>query len=106
MAYLGDGKYEAFGHHELMMLRGDGSYDVWCYGYQPTTQDIGERQMGKYGAKEKGEYTLCVQRVGNAYEVYDLKTLTRNRFTGWSIGLPIATHENVDAAIMSAVLLA
>jgi hypothetical protein len=41
-----------------------------------------------------------------AYEVYDLKTLRNNKFTGWSIGIPIATHENVDAAIMSAVLLA
>jgi hypothetical protein len=106
MAYLGDGAYEALGHHELMMLRDDGTYDVWCYGYQPTTQDIGECQMGKYGAKQHGKYTLCVQKIGDVYEVYDLKTLTKNQFTGWSIGLPVATHENVDAAIMAAVLLA
>jgi hypothetical protein len=110
MAFIGDGVYEAFDHHELMMVKPDGTSDVWGFGYQPTTEDIADRAFGGKGSGfNRGTlvYALCVQKIGHIYEVYDLKTLRRARNLGtWTIGLPVATHENVDAAIMAAVLLA
>lgn len=110
MAFIGDGVYEAFGHYELMMVKADGTSDVWGFGYQPTTDDIAIRAFGGMGTGyNRGVlvYALCVQKIGHIYEVYDLKTLKRTRNPGtWTIGLPVATHENVDAAIMAAVLLA
>lgn len=94
-------------HHELGMIREDGQIDVWCYGYQPTTNDIAERAMRVRAGKFK--YTHAVQLIAGRFEVYDLSTLRRalpgTRSEDYTIGLPVVTHENLDAALMAAVLL-
>lgn len=93
-------------HHELGMIREDGTIDVWCYGYQPTTNDIAERAKRRGGTVV---YTHAVQLIGNRFEVYDLSTLRRAvvgiRSEDYTIGLPVAVNENLDAAIMAAMLL-
>ena len=87
-------------HRELVMVRPDCRFDRWQYGYQPTTNDIADRQIS-FGKR----YTYAVQKIGNLYEVYDLKTLKKmNYHAGWTIGLPIGTHWDFDAAVMMAVL--
>jgi hypothetical protein len=99
---LPDG-YDSLSHHELAFIRGDGTIDIWCFGYQPTTDDIASRANRKPKV-----YTHVVQKVGNLYEVYDLKTLRSQApwsTLGFTIGMPVATHEDVDAAIMTAVLI-
>jgi hypothetical protein len=90
-------------HHELVMIRADGTFDRWQYGYQPTTDDIAERATQ---GTAYYRYTHCVQKIAGVYEVYDLKTLKKVApwSEGWTIGLPIATHHDFDAAVMMAVL--
>jgi hypothetical protein len=86
-------------HHELVMIRPDGTFDRWGFGYQPTTNDIADRQGS-------GKYTHCVQKIADKYEVYDLATLKKVMpwSDDWTIGLPIAVHADFDAAVMMAVL--
>lgn len=92
-------------HHELGFIREDGQIDIWCYGYQPTTNDIAERAMKRVLGGPK--YTYVIQLIGGQFEVYDLATLKRQSAFGqdFTIGQPVVTHENLDAAIMAAVLL-
>jgi hypothetical protein len=94
------------------MIRADGTFDRWQYGYQPTTNDIAKcasrHQTLRRGQQRiQSTYTHCVQKIGNVYEVYDLKTLKRLGPIGYpdyTIGLPVATHHDFDAAVMMAVL--
>jgi hypothetical protein len=87
-----------------VFIRTDGTCDTWCYGYQPTTDDIAKR--AQWGSAGSAVYTHVVQLVGEVYEVYDLKTLKRiGRAQMWTIGLPVVTHRDFDAAIMAAVLI-
>lgn len=92
-------------HHELGLIREDGTIDVWCYGYQPTTNDIAERAL--YQPLKGYKYRFAVQLIGGRFEVYDLRTLKlASPFSrSYTIGLPVVTHENLDAALMAAVLL-
>jgi hypothetical protein len=89
-------------HYELTFI-GPAGADVWCYGHQPTTDDIAERAFKK--TADATAYTHCVQQVGTVYEVYALRTLRKMTYHGsWTIGLPICTHEDYDAAVMFATL--
>ena len=92
------GDYSAVNHYELALIRSDGTIDIRCYGYQPRTDDFAEIPANK-------DYTYVVQKIGNIYEVYDLKTLRPGSPMGWTIGLPVAAHTDMDAAIMQALLL-
>lgn len=93
---------EGIDHFELAFVTKDGDLRVYGFGYQPRTDDIGDM----VGRATQGFYTMVVQKVGEVFEVYDLKTLRRMHRDGpWTIGMPIGSHENLDAAIMSAVLL-
>jgi hypothetical protein len=43
--------------------------------------------------------------VGDIYEVYDLTTLKKQMYVGeWTIGVPVFTHKDPDAAIMWALM--
>jgi hypothetical protein len=91
-------------HHELGMIREDGTVDVWCYGHQPTTNDIADRAT--HQSLNRPRYRFAVQLIAGRFEVYDLHTLKRVSWgTDYTIGLPVVTHENLDAALMAAVLL-
>jgi len=92
--------YQAIGHHELAFIGRDG-VDVWCFGHQPTTEDIVERAR----KRRVPPYTHVVQKIGDVFEVYDLATLRQSKLLAtWTIGLPVATHEDADAAIMIALM--
>jgi hypothetical protein len=97
--------YDDVGHHELAFIRRDGTIDIWCYGYQPSTNDMADRATKVARGQGGPSYTHCVQKIGNNYEVYDLSTLKKIKYgSDYTIGLPVATHHDVDAAIMMAVL--
>lgn len=92
-------------HHELAMIDDRGHVDIWCYGYQPTTNDIADK--AKHRQLNLPGYRFAVQLIGGQFEVYDLHTLKRvSPFSDdYTIDLPVVTHENLDAALMAAILL-
>lgn len=81
------------GHFELVYIGPKGS-TCYGYGYQPKTDDIADHAKG---------HRYCVQLIGETYEVYDLATLKRHFGTA-SIGLPVFTSKDPDAAIMWALM--
>ena len=84
-------------HFELVFVGLNGT-DTHCFGYQPCTEDIGERRRG---------YSYCIQLVGDTYEVYDLATFKEPSYrSGFAatIGLPVFEHKDADAAIMWALM--
>jgi hypothetical protein len=86
------------GHYELVYVSQSGTRNQ-CFGYQPRTADIAAHT----GAKDPARY--CIQLVGDIYEVYDLTTLKKQMYVGeWTIGVPVFTHKDPDAAIMWALM--
>ncbi len=96
----GDVPLTTLKHTELAFFGPDG-VDIWVFGVQPSTTDIAERHTRSAARK----YTLVVQKIGTMFEVYDLKTLNKQMLNTWTIGLPVATDVDADAALMKAILL-
>ena len=84
---------QAPSHFELVYVGPNGTV-CYGYGYQPTTWDIADRAKGQ---------RYCVQLIGETYEVYDLGTLKRH-LGSTSIGVPVFTSQDPDAAIMWALM--
>lgn len=81
------------GHFEQVYVGPKGTV-CYGYGYQPTTDDIATHAKG---------HRFCVQLIGDNYEVYDLQTL-KVYFGASTIGLPVFTSKDPDAAIMWALM--
>lgn len=94
---MSDAIITTISHHELVFV-GPGGSNTWCFGYQPTTDDIAR-------TKKKAD-RYCIQKIGELYEVYDLTTL--KPAAKWAltntIGLPVFIHKDADAAIMWALM--
>ena len=87
------------GYYKLIFVSKTGELDTATFDRQPTTNDI------EFHAAETERF--AIQRIGDRWEVYDLKTLrTLMGSNVYTIGLPIFTHEDEDAAITYAVLMA
>ena len=89
----------ASGYHKVIFVEKDGTLDPWVHNDQWTTNEIADQSTDKD--------RFAIQRIGDRWEVYDLKTLrTLMGSNVYTIGLPIFTHEDEDAAITYAVLMA
>lgn len=84
-------------HFELVYVGPNGT-NTWGFGYQPSTDTIAEMR--------RSNDRFCIQLVGKVYEVYDLTTVKKMTYhrRDFTIGLPVFTHEDPDAAIMWALM--
>ena len=95
-----DPKLETLRHNELAYI-GPNGVEVWSFGHQPSTDDMCERA----GRSANRRWTHVIQRIGDIYEVYDLKTARTVAYAGWTIGLPFHAGTDLDAAVMFAALI-
>lgn len=95
-----DPRLETLRPTELAYVGPDG-VEVWGFGIQPSTENM----LLRHKLSPARRWTHCIQRIGDLYEVYDLSTAHRVGMTAaWTIGLPIYTGAELDAAVMFAIL--
>lgn len=79
-----------------LAFAGPHGIEMITFAGQPSTDDI---------AMWRGTtHTHVVQMIGGRYEVYDLTTLRQFVGNNYTIGIPVAVHDDVDAALMLAAL--
>lgn len=81
---------------DQLAFAGPNGLEMVTFDGPPSTNDIAQWR----GAT----HTHVVQLIGERFEVYDLNTLRQFVGSEYTIGLPVAVHDDVDAALMLAAL--
>lgn len=79
-----------------LAFAGPNGIEMVSFNQQPSTNDIAQWKPGWA--------THVVQQISGRYEVYDLSTLRQFVGSEYTIGVPVAYHDDIDAALMLAAL--